>query len=139
MRGRLRSRGIAEVVDEAEQLVADGAKELLVIAQDLSAYGVDLKYQAQSVHGNMVETRLDELCVLLGDIAPWVRLHYVYPYPNVDKLIPLMAQGKILPYLDLPLQHASPRILKAMRRPAAAEKALERIQRIAALASRHAG
>ena len=129
MRGRLRSRGIAEVVAEAEQLVADGAKELLVIAQDLSAYGVDLKYQAQNVHGNMIETRLDELCVLLGDIAPWVRLHYVYPYPNVNRLIPLMAQGKILPYLDLPLQHASPRILKAMRRPAAAEKALERIRR----------
>jgi ribosomal protein S12 methylthiotransferase len=129
MRGPLRSRGIANVLREAEVLVASGAKELLVIAQDLSAYGVDLRYAAEDVGGRQLETRLTTLCTELGNIAPWVRLHYVYPYPSVDQLIPLMADGKILPYLDLPLQHASPRILKAMRRPAAAEKALERIHR----------
>ncbi len=129
MRGGLRSRPLRDVLDEAHSLVADGAKELLLIAQDLSAYGVDLKYQSTDVRQRQVETRLLPLCELLGDIAPWVRLHYVYPYPNVDKLIPLMSEGKLLPYLDVPLQHASPRILKAMRRPAAAEKALARIQR----------
>lgn len=129
MRGGLRSRPLHEVVDEARTLVADGAQELLLIAQDLSAYGVDLKYPNVEVLTRQVETRLLPLCELLGDIAPWVRLHYVYPYPNVDKLIPLMTEGKLLPYLDVPLQHASPRILKAMRRPAAAEKALARIQR----------
>ncbi len=129
MRGPLRSRGIDDVVAEAECLVADGAKELLVIAQDLSAYGVDLKYAAKRVKGVELPTRLTHLCEQLGDIAPWVRLHYVYPYPSVDQLIPLMADGKILPYLDIPLQHAAPRILKAMRRPAAAEKTLRRIER----------
>jgi len=129
MRGALRSRALPEVVEEAQSLVADGARELLLIAQDLSAYGVDLRYQHAEVFEQQVETRLLPLCEWLGDIAPWVRLHYVYPYPNVDKLIPLMSAGKLLPYLDVPLQHASPRILKAMRRPAAAEKALARIQR----------
>ncbi len=129
MRGPLRSRGIDDVLAEAELLVADGAKELLVIAQDLSAYGVDLKYAAKAVHGVDLPTRLTNLCDQLGEIAPWVRLHYVYPYPSVDQLIPLMADGRILPYLDIPLQHAAPRILKAMRRPAAAEKTLRRIER----------
>ncbi len=129
MRGKLRSRGIGDVLTEAEALVAAGAKELLVIAQDLSAYGLDLRYASETVGGRELATRLSTLCTELGDIAPWVRLHYVYPYPSVDELIPLMSQGKILPYLDVPLQHASPRILKAMRRPAAAEKTLERIHR----------
>jgi len=129
MRGKLRSRAIDDVVNEAKSLVAQGSKELLVIAQDLSAYGVDLKYASAEVDGKELTARLENLCNVLGEIAPWIRLHYVYPYPSVDKLIPLMAQGKILPYLDIPLQHASPRILQAMRRPAAAEKALERIQR----------
>ncbi len=129
MRGPLRSRRIDDVVAEAQLLVADGARELLLIAQDLSAYGVDLRYADAEVFGRQVETRLLPLCEVLADIAPWVRLHYVYPYPNVDKLIPLMASGGLLPYLDVPLQHASPRILKAMRRPAAAEKSLQRIQR----------
>ncbi len=129
MRGKLRSRQIDSVLAEASALVEQGTKELLVVAQDLSAYGVDLKYAGAQVNGEHLQARLDVLCRELGDIAPWVRLHYVYPYPSVDHLIPLMAEGKILPYLDIPLQHASPDILRAMRRPAAAEKALERIQR----------
>ncbi len=129
MRGKLRSRPIGEVLREAQQLVADGAKELLVVAQDLSAYGVDLGYAEDSFEGRRLSTRLQTLCEHLGDIAPWVRLHYVYPYPHVDRLVPLMAQGGLLPYLDMPLQHASPDILRAMRRPAAAEKALTRIGR----------
>ena len=129
MRGPLRSRTVDDVVREAQALVADGTQELLMIAQDLSAYGVDLKYASAEVMERQVETRLLPLCEVLGEFVPWLRLHYVYPYPNVDKLIPLMAAGKILPYLDVPLQHASPRVLKAMRRPAAAEKALERIRR----------
>jgi len=129
MRGRLRSRGIGDVLGEAAQMVDDGVQEILVIAQDLSAYGVDLRYAQDDYAGAMIATRLVDLCEQLGDIAAWIRLHYVYPYPSVDKIIPLMAQGKILPYLDIPLQHASPRILKAMRRPAAAEKSLERIHR----------
>ena len=129
MRGPLKSRGIDQVLIEAQALVDDGAKELLVVAQDLSAYGVDLKYAKRQYAENHLETRLYTLCDQLGDIAPWVRLHYVYPYPSIDALIPLMAQGKILPYLDMPLQHASPQILKSMRRPAAAEKTLDRIKR----------
>jgi ribosomal protein S12 methylthiotransferase len=129
MRGKLRSRPIDSVLHEANALVAQGTKELLVVAQDLSAYGVDLKYASADVDGEVLQAKLDVLCDALGDIAPWVRLHYVYPYPSVDHLIPLMAVGKVLPYLDIPLQHASPKILKAMRRPAAAEKALERINR----------
>jgi len=129
MRGALRSRPIDEVVSEARTMVADGAKELLVIAQDLGAYGLDLRYTRRTIDGAEVSTRLFDLCQMLGDIAPWVRLHYVYPYPNVDRLVELMAAGKILPYLDIPLQHASPTVLKAMRRPAAAEQVLQRITR----------
>ena len=129
MRGGLRSRNLLDIVEEAQVTVAQGCKELLVIAQDLSAYGVDQKYPMVEVGGNKVRSDLEHLCIALGDIAPWVRLHYVYPYPHVDRVIPLMADGKILPYLDMPLQHASPGILKSMRRPAAAEKALQRIHR----------
>ncbi|MEM9620397.1 MAG: 30S ribosomal protein S12 methylthiotransferase RimO [Pseudomonadota bacterium] len=128
MRGKLRSRLIGDVLREAEALVADGAQELLVIAQDLSAYGVDLRYAEDRFHDAQLVTNLHTLCEQLGAIAPWVRLHYVYPYPSVDRLIPLMAEGKLLPYLDIPLQHAAPDVLKAMRRPAAAEKTLERIK-----------
>ncbi len=129
MRGPLHSRDIDDVLREAHDAVEGGAKELLVIAQDLSAYGVDLRYRERDVGGKALAARLEVLCTELGSIAPWVRLHYVYPYPSVDRLIPLMASGSLLPYLDVPLQHASPRILKAMRRPAHAEKTLERIRR----------
>ena len=129
MRGKLRSRLLDDVMGEARQAVAEGARELLVIAQDLSAYGADLRYQRVHWSGADRQTRLLDLCEALSELNVWIRLHYVYPYPHVDKLIPLMAQGAILPYLDMPLQHASPRILQAMRRPAAAEKSLERIRR----------
>jgi ribosomal protein S12 methylthiotransferase len=128
MRGDLVSRPIDEVMDEAERLVAAGVKELLVISQDTSAYGVDRKYRSGFWHGRPLKTRLTELAGALGSLGVWVRLHYVYPYPHVDELIPLMADGRILPYLDIPLQHGSPRILKLMRRPAAAENTLARIQ-----------
>jgi ribosomal protein S12 methylthiotransferase len=128
MRGDLVSRPIGEVVQEAENLVKAGVKELLVISQDTSAYGVDVKYRTGFVNGKPTRTRMVELCRTLGELGVWVRLHYVYPYPHVDEVIPLMAQGKILPYLDVPFQHASPRILKLMRRPANAEKVLERIR-----------
>ena len=128
MRGDLVSRPIDEVLLEAERLVKSGVRELLVISQDTSAYGVDLKYAARDWHGGSVRTRMTELCAALGDLGAWVRLHYVYPYPHVDEVIPLMAQGKILPYLDIPFQHASPRILKLMKRPAASAKTLERVQ-----------
>jgi ribosomal protein S12 methylthiotransferase len=128
MRGDLVSRPIAAVMQEAENLVKAGVKELLVISQDTSAYGVDVKYRTGFVAGKPVKTRMVDLCRALGDLGVWVRLHYVYPYPHVDEVIPLMAQGKILPYLDVPFQHASPRILKLMRRPASAEKVLERIR-----------
>ena len=129
MRGRLASRPVEAVLREAEQLVGVGVKELLVISQDTSAYGVDLKYQSGDWRGTRYQTRLTDLCRGLGELGVWVRLHYVYPYPHVDDLIPLMAEGKLLPYLDVPLQHASPAILKAMRRPAAAENTLARLQR----------
>lgn len=129
LRGDLASRPIGEVLAEAEALVQAGVKELLVIAQDTSAYGVDLKYRTGFWHGRPVKTRLLELAQALGGLGVWVRLHYVYPYPHVDAVIPLMAEGKILPYLDVPLQHASPRILKAMRRPAERDGTLERIRR----------
>lgn len=129
MRGGLRSRNMTDILAEARIAVEQGSHELLVIAQDLSAYGVDQKYPLVEIGGNTVRSDLEQLCAALGDIAPWIRLHYVYPYPHVDRVIPLMAEGKILPYLDMPLQHASPRILKSMRRPAATEKALQRIQR----------
>lgn len=128
MRGKLVSRDAGSVLDEAERLVAAGTKELLVISQDTSAYGVDVKYKTSFWQGRPVKTRMLELCEALGDMGIWVRLHYVYPYPHVDDVIPLMAAGKIVPYLDIPFQHASPKILKAMKRPAAAENNLERIK-----------
>lgn len=128
LRGRLVSRPAGEVMAEAERLVAAGVLELLVIAQDTSAYGVDRRYRPDFWDGRPVTTRITELAEALGTLGAWVRLHYVYPYPHVDELIPLMAAGRILPYLDVPLQHASPRVLKAMRRPADSENALERIR-----------
>ena len=128
MRGDLVSRPIAEVMQEAGNLVKAGVKELLVISQDTSAYGVDVKYRTGFVHGKPVKTRMADLCKALGELGVWVRLHYVYPYPHVDEIVPLMAEGKILPYLDIPFQHASPRILKLMKRPASSEKVLERIR-----------
>lgn len=129
MRGDLVSRPITDVVTEAKQLVANGTKELLVISQDTSAYGIDVKYKLDFVNGQALETRMQDLAVALGELGVWVRLHYVYPYPHVDKIIPLMAAGKILPYLDIPFQHASPKILKLMKRPGNQVKVLERIKR----------
>ena len=129
MRGKLDSRPAGQVLSEAERLVDSGVKELLVISQDTSAYGVDLKYRLDFWGGKPVRTRMTELCRELGSLGAWVRLHYVYPYPHVDELIPLMAEGLILPYLDIPLQHGSPRILRMMKRPAAAENALVRIKK----------
>ncbi|NDY95266.1 30S ribosomal protein S12 methylthiotransferase RimO [Wenzhouxiangella limi] len=128
MRGRLRSRPIGMVLREAEQLAERGVRELLVISQDTSAYGVDLRYQSDYWKGRPIETRLFDLAAALGELGVWVRLHYVYPYPHVDRIIPLMSEGRILPYLDIPFQHASQRVLKAMRRPAAAENTLQRIE-----------
>ena len=127
LRGPLVSRPVGDVLAEAESLARAGVKEILVISQDTSAYGVDLKYRTGFWGGRPVKTRLKELCDALAQFGIWVRLHYVYPYPSVDDVIPLMAAGKILPYLDVPFQHASPRILKAMKRPASAENTLERI------------
>ena len=131
MRGDLVSRPIGEVMQEAENLVKGGVKELLVIAQDTSAYGVDVKYRTGFIGGKPVKTKMTDLCRALGELGVWVRLHYVYPYPHVDEVIPLMASssttGKVLPYLDVPFQHAAPRILRLMKRPASAEKVLERI------------
>jgi ribosomal protein S12 methylthiotransferase len=129
MRGDLVSRPVGEVMQEAENLVKAGVKELLVISQDTSAYGVDVKYRTGFWQGRPLRTRMFELCQALGTLGVWVRLHYVYPYPHVDEVIPLMAQGKILPYLDVPFQHASARILRLMKRPASAEKVLERLAR----------
>ncbi|MEK7322699.1 MAG: 30S ribosomal protein S12 methylthiotransferase RimO [Pseudomonadota bacterium] len=129
MRGDLVSRPIGEVMQEAENLVKAGVRELLVISQDTSAYGVDVKYRTGFWSGKPLKTRFTDLARALGELGVWVRLHYVYPYPHVDEVIPLMAEGKLLPYLDIPFQHASPRILKAMRRPAAAENNLTRIRR----------
>jgi ribosomal protein S12 methylthiotransferase len=127
MRGDLVSRDVGEVMREAQSLVKSGVKELLVISQDTSAYGVDVKYRTGFWEGKPLKTRMLELAEALGTLGVWVRLHYVYPYPSVDDAIPLMAAGKILPYLDVPFQHASPRILKLMKRPASSEKNLERI------------
>jgi ribosomal protein S12 methylthiotransferase len=127
LRGDLVSRPIHEVLKEAETLAQAGVKEILLISQDTSAYGLDLKYRTGFWQGRPVKTRLTELARELGQLGIWIRLHYIYPYPSVDELIPLMAEGKILPYLDVPFQHASPRILKAMGRPANTENALERI------------
>ena len=129
MRGDLVSRPIGEVLSEAERLKAAGVKELLVISQDTSAYGVDVKHKMDFWNGAPVKTDMKTLCEKLGEMGMWVRLHYVYPYPSVDKVIPLMTEGKLLPYLDIPFQHASPKILKAMKRPGQAEKVLERIQK----------
>jgi len=129
LRGPLLSRPLGEVMQEAERLVESGVRELLVVSQDTSAYGVDLKYRPDFWKGRPMQCRLRDLAAALGELPAWVRLHYVYPYPQVDDLIPLMAEGAILPYLDMPLQHANPRVLQAMRRPAATEKVLERIAR----------
>lgn len=127
MRGKLVSRPIGQVMGEAERLVKAGVKEVLVISQDTSAYGVDIKYRTDFWDGRPLKTDLQQLCSALGELGIWVRLHYVYPYPHVDNIIPLMAEGKILPYLDIPFQHASPKILRLMRRPGQVEKTLERI------------
>lgn len=133
MRGDLVSRPANDVVAEAEGLVRSGVKEILVISQDTSAYGVDTKYRTTFHNGKPIKTKMLDLCNALGEIgadqAPWVRLHYVYPYPHVDDIIPLMAEGKILPYLDIPFQHGSPKILKAMKRPGAIDNTLKRIKR----------
>ena len=127
LRGELVSRPAGEVMREAETLVAAGVRELLVVSQDTSAYGVDLKHRSDLWGGGLLKSRLPDLAAALGSLGVWVRLHYVYPYPSVDELIPLMAEGRILPYLDIPLQHGSERILRSMRRPAATERVLERI------------
>lgn len=129
MRGKLRSRLIDDVLAEAERLAAAGVREVMVIAQDTSAYGVDVRYRSAVHGGRTLRTDLPTLCRELGAVVPWVRLHYVYPYPHVDRLLPLMADGIILPYLDVPLQHADPAVLKAMRRPAAVDDTLARIAR----------
>jgi ribosomal protein S12 methylthiotransferase len=129
LRGRLVSRPIGEILDEAAGLVEAGVTELLVISQDTSAYGVDVGYRSGRWRGRDLRGDMLTLCDTLGGIAPWVRLHYVYPYPHVDGLLPLMAEGKVLPYLDVPLQHGVPRILQLMKRPAATEKTLQRIAR----------
>src|SRR5207237_7346825 len=123
------SRPLAHVLAEAERLVNAGVKELLVISQDTSAYGVDLKYAPSVWKGRDVRARFIELARELGELGAWVRLHYVYPYPHVDSVIPLMADGKVLPYLDIPFQHAAPDVLRRMKRPAAQAKTIERIAR----------
>ncbi|MBP3985809.1 30S ribosomal protein S12 methylthiotransferase RimO [Pseudoxanthomonas helianthi] len=129
MRGDLVSRPVDEVLREAERLAIGGVRELLVVSQDTSAYGVDLRYAKKSWRGNEYETRMRSLCEGLSQLGIWTRLHYVYPYPHVDDTVPLMAEGKILPYLDIPFQHASPRVLKLMKRPGAIDKTRERIHR----------
>lgn len=128
LRGDLVSRPVGEVMQEAENLAKAGVKELLVVSQDTSAYGVDVKYRSGFWGGRPLKTRMTELARALGELGIWVRMHYVYPYPHVDEVIPLMAEGKILPYLDIPLQHASPRILRAMKRPGDVEGTLARIR-----------
>lgn len=128
LRGDLVSRPVGEVMQEAENLVKAGVRELLVVSQDTSAYGVDVKYKTGFWNGRPLKTHVKDLSSALGELGAWVRLHYVYPYPHVDDLIPLMADGRILPYLDIPLQHASMKILKSMKRPAATEKTLQRIE-----------
>ncbi|HZW86677.1 MAG TPA: 30S ribosomal protein S12 methylthiotransferase RimO [Gallionella sp.] len=129
MRGDLVSRPVGDVMQEAENLVNAGVKELLVVSQDTSAYGVDVKYRTGFWNGRPLKSRMTELATAMGELGAWVRLHYVYPYPHVDELIPLMAQGKVLPYLDIPFQHANQRILKLMKRPASSENVLARIKR----------
>jgi len=128
MRGDLVSRPVDEVLIEAEKLVKSGVKELLVVSQDTSAYGVDVKYAERTWRGTSYQTRMNGLCEGMAELGVWTRLHYVYPYPHVDDIIPLMAAGRILPYLDIPFQHASPRILKLMKRPGAVDKVLARVQ-----------
>lgn len=128
MRGDLVSRPVGDVMQEAQNLVNAGVKELLVISQDTSAYGVDVKYRTGFWGGRPIKTRMTELVQAMGELGVWVRLHYVYPYPHVDEVIPLMAQGKILPYLDIPFQHANARILKLMKRPASSENVLTRVR-----------
>jgi ribosomal protein S12 methylthiotransferase len=128
LRGDLVSRPVGEVMEEAQNLVSAGVKELLVISQDTSAYGVDVKYRTGFWRGRPLKTRMTELVRAMGELGVWVRLHYVYPYPSVDEVIPLMAEGKILPYLDIPFQHANARILKLMKRPASSENVLQRIR-----------
>ena len=128
MRGKLVSRPVGDVLSEAESLVSAGVKELLVVSQDTGAYGVDVKYRTGFWGGKPVKTRMLELVQQLGELGVWVRLHYMYPYPHIDAVLEFMAEGKVLPYLDVPLQHASPHVLKAMRRPANAENALRRIE-----------
>jgi ribosomal protein S12 methylthiotransferase len=129
LRGDLVSRPVGEVLREAENLVRAGVKELLIVSQDTSAYGVDIRYRTDFWNGRPLKTHLTSLAAALGELGIWVRLHYVYPYPHVDEVVPLMAEGKVLPYLDVPLQHASPRVLKAMRRPANTGDTLGRIRR----------
>src|SRR5690348_9980164 len=129
LRGDLVSRSAADVLREAERLVAAGVKELLVISQDTSAYGVDIKYAESQWKGRAVRAKFLDLSRELGELGAWVRLHYVYPYPHVDEVMPLMADGKVLPYLDIPFQHAAPDVLKRMKRPAAQAKTIERITR----------
>ena len=129
LRGDLVSRPAGDVLREAEKLVTAGVKELLVISQDTSAYGVDIKYAASQWRGKELRAKFIDLSAALGELGVWVRLHYVYPYPHVDEVIPLMAERKVLPYLDIPFQHAAPDVLKRMKRPAAQEKTLERIAR----------
>lgn len=129
MRGDLDSRPIGDVIGEAQRLVNAGVKELLVISQDTSAYGVDVKHKLDFYEGMPVKTHMQQLCEELAKQGVWVRLHYVYPYPHVDKIIPLMAEGKILPYLDIPFQHANKRILKLMKRPGSSDRVLERIKK----------
>src|SRR5690606_39157282 len=128
MRGTLVSRPVGDVLQEAQNLVEAGVKELLIISQDTSAYGVDIGYRTGFWQGRPMRTRITELAKALGELGIWVRLHYVYPYPHVDELVPLMAEGRLLPYLDIPFQHASPRILKLMKRPGAVDKVLARVQ-----------
>lgn len=128
MRGDLVSRPIGEVIREAESLKKAGVKELLVVSQDTSAYGVDLKYRTDFVNGRPVKTQFQQLAEELGELGIWVRMHYVYPYPHVDRVVPLMAEGKILPYLDIPFQHSHPDVLKRMKRPASGERNIERIR-----------
>ncbi len=128
MRGRLASRSIGEILDEAEKLVNDGVQELLVVAQDTAAFGVDVKYRTDFWQGRPLKTDIESLVKQLGSLGAWLRLHYIYPYPKVDRLVELMAEGYVLPYLDVPMQHASPSVLKAMRRPADSENMLRRIE-----------
>jgi ribosomal protein S12 methylthiotransferase len=129
MRGKLRSRPAGEVLKEAENLALSGVKELLIVSQDTGAYGSDLKYAESDFYGKAVRSKMYDLCNALGDLKIWARLHYVYPYPHIDDIIPLMAEGKVLPYLDIPFQHASPKVLKAMKRPGNQIELLERIKK----------